>query len=469
MPLVGAAVLAYAAGLLSGYGDAAAWTIAAGIGVVWLCARQRRERLALGAVAVAGLSVAVVGRRERDACQERLARADSLEITLGADASPGAFVSGRHACGVAVRIAVDTGSAPGGARLVARGQVTAARGGVILMHAHVRKLSGPEILPRFRADVARRLDSLFGERAPLVRALLIADMQDLSPTLRDRFAAAGLSHMLSVSGLHVGLIAVAVALIAQLLGMARGRGDAVVVIVTTVYVVVIGAPLPAVRAAAMLGAYSLGRAVQRPTSPWAVLAIGAVLPLVDSRSVTDVGYQLSVVGMVALVAAGSITRRWSWTSERGWRGMLYRSLVTSTIATGLTAPLVAATFGRISLVAPVSNLVAVPVMAVLQPMLFLVALLLPLETAARFVADACVPLLAAVDWIASLAARLPGASVNVVADQTAIAIACVAGVAMVVAAVSRFPGRALVAGLACIALLIWRPLIPARAELTELH
>src|SRR5258705_7054098 len=104
MPLVGAAVLAYAAGLLSGFGGAVAWTIAAAVGVVWLCARRGRERLALAALAVAGFAIAVVERRSTAACTERLVRAVSFEATLGADAGPGAFVPGRHACGVAVRV-----------------------------------------------------------------------------------------------------------------------------------------------------------------------------------------------------------------------------------------------------------------------------------------------------------------------------------------------------------------------------
>ena len=219
----------------------------------------------------------------------------------------------------------------------------------------------------------------------------------------------------------------------------------------------------------MLGAYSLGRAVQRPTSAWAILAVGAMVPLIDPHAVLDVGYQLSVVGMVALVAAGAVSSRWSWLSVGGWRGTLRRSLVASTMATLLTAPLIAATFGRISLVAPVSNLVAVPIIGVLQPMLFLAALLLPLSPLAQFVADACHPLLAGVDWVASLAARLPGASITVVVDQTATVLACAAAAAFVVAAVSRFPARALLAGGACLASLAWRPFIPQRSPLTELH
>jgi competence protein ComEC len=469
MPLVTAAVLAYAAGLLSGFGGAFVWTLGAAALVVWRGARTGRERLALTALAVAGFGTATAARIVESSCIERLTGAREWELRLVAEATPGAFVPAQHACGLELRISVERGHARAGSRVHVRGEAARARGSVLVTHAVVRELGGPSVLAKWRAAIGRGIDARFGADAPLVRALLIADMRDLSPTLRDRFAAAGLSHMLSVSGLHVGLIAVAISLLALLVGLARPRADALVVACTGAYVMVIGAPLPAVRAAAMLAAFSLSHSVQRPTSAWAVLAVGATLPLVDPRAVLDLGYQLSVVGMVALVAAGALARRWSWLSRGGWRGTLERSLVASTMATLLTAPLVAATFGRISVVAPISNLVAVPIMAVLQPMLFLAALLLPLGGSAQFVADASHPLLAAIDWIASLAARLPGASLDVTIDPASTLLACAAAAALAIAAVSRFAGHALLAAGTCVVALVWRPLLPQRVALTELH
>lgn len=469
MPLVTATILVYAAGLLAGFGDALIWATAAASLVIWHGARTQRDRLALAVIAIAGGVTATVARKAESSCSAQLVHSKAWEVTLAADASPGAFVPAHHACGVRLRIAVASGRAAAGAQVVVRGEAAKARGAILVTGADVRLLQRPALLPRWRAAIGHGIDARFGPDAPLVRALLIADTRDLPPTLRDRFAAAGLSHMLSVSGLHVGLIAVAVSLLTQIIGVAKRRADALVVAITAVYVLLIGAPLPAVRAAVMLGAHSLSTAIQRPTSAWAVLAVGAMAPLFDPRAVLDIGYQLSMVGMVALVAAGALARRWSWLSRGGWRGTLYRSLVASTAATLLTAPLVAAVFGRVSIAAPITNLVAMPIMAVLQPMLFLAAILLPFPAAAQFVADASHPLIAAVDRLASAAASVPGASLTVLSDTTSIVLACAAATAFVVAAVSRFPGRALLAGATCLGIISWRPLVPYRSGLTELH
>jgi ComEC/Rec2-related protein len=240
----------------------------------------------------------------------------------------------------------------------------------------------PSALERWRAHAGVSIDSLFGVDAPLVRALLIADTGTLPSDVRDRFAAAGLVHILSISGLHVAIIAEAIWLFLQAVRVRRTPAKWVAFALTALYVAAIGAPPPALRSAAMLGVATASRALGRPVSPWAVLALGAAIPLVDPRVVTQLGWQLSVAGFAALIAAGIWVKRRLPRSVRGWRRALARDLIVSTLATVVTAPLIAWTFGRISLIAPLSNLAAGPIVALLQPALFLALLLAPLHTVA---------------------------------------------------------------------------------------
>src|SRR6185295_2085465 len=73
----------------------------------------------------------------------------------------------------------------------------------------------PSILAQLRTRASRALQRDFGEDAPLAKALLIADMSDLGPEVRDRFATAGLVHILSISGLHVTIVATAMLLVLE--------------------------------------------------------------------------------------------------------------------------------------------------------------------------------------------------------------------------------------------------------------
>lgn len=335
-----------------------------------------------------------------------------------------------------------------------------------LAHAKPRT----DLLTRIRSRAGHSIDKTFGEDAPLARALLIADQRQIPTEMRDRYASAGLIHMLSISGLHVAVIAAAMELLFQVARMPRRAALLGAFVATGVYVAVIGAPPPALRSAAMLGVAMISRLAQRPTSPWAAWAIGAFIPLLAPRTVLDVGYQLSVLGMCALVAAGSLWRRHLATRLEGWKGRIGRELITSLVACAVTAPLVAWVFGRVSLIAPVSNLIAAPVITLAQPVLFLALLLAPLGAAARFIAQAVHPLLFAFDWIAWSAASVPGAAITVTTTAITALFAACAAIALVIACVSRYPSRPMIAAVGSLAFMVVVPPIPiGRSAGVELH
>ncbi|HEY6090083.1 MAG TPA: DNA internalization-related competence protein ComEC/Rec2 [Gemmatimonadaceae bacterium] len=315
----------------------------------------------------------------------------------------------------------------------------------------------PTVLSRIRARAARSIDATFGDDAPLARALLIADQRQIPTEMRDRYAAAGLVHMLSISGLHVAVIAAAMELLFQVARMPRRVALCGAFVATGVYVAVIGAPPPALRSAAMLGVAMASVIAQRPTSPWAAWAIGAFVPLYDPRTVLDVGYQLSVLGMCALVAAGSLWRRHLAKRIDGWKAKVSKDLLTSVVACAVTSPLVAWVFGRLSLIAPLSNLVAAPILTLAQPVLFLALVFSPVPALARFCAQAVHPLLFAFDWIAWSAASIPGAAISVATTIPTALLAAVAATALVIACVSRFPSRPAVMGVGALAVMAILP------------
>jgi competence protein ComEC len=325
-------------------------------------------------------------------------------------------------------------------------------------------------LEKLRARAGRVIDRDFGKDAPIARALLIADQSQLDLRIRDDYAAAGIVHMLSISGLHVAVIAGAMLLAFQVVG--AGRRPALIgsVVLTGVYVLIIGAPPPAVRSALMLSAGAISKLLQRPSSQWAALAVGAFVPLVNPRTVLDVGYQLSVLGMCALFAAGKLNRRLFAKRLTGVKRQIARNLLTSVVACVVTAPLVAWTFGRLSLIGPIANLFAGPVITLIQPILFLALLLAPLPLAAQFVAGAAHPLLALFNAIASHAAALPFASITVATTKPAAVLAAIAVGSGLLAAAGRFPVRPAITGAGALAILIWLPSVPiGNSGLVELH
>lgn len=395
-------------------------------------------------------------------CLAAAMRAGPWEVDLLGSAVPGAFAPGTlrrvgdASCAVRVVVAVRAGTAAAGARVrVARAEPSTSDRGLLLREATVRAIARPNPLERWRARVGAMLDRRFGPDAPMVRSLLIADTRGLDVALRDRYADAGLVHLLSISGLHVAIVGGALLLLFSAARL-RPRAAALAAVgVSVLYVLAIGAPPPAVRSVTLFAAAQASRALQRPVSPWGSFALAALVPLVDLRTVLDLGWQLSVAGYAAIIVAARLGRRMPDAWE-GWRGALARELLAGVLTTLVTAPLVAWHFGRLSLVAPVSNLAAGPIVSLLQPTLFLV-MVLPDALGASFVVDAARPLLRALDAVAGVAAALPGAATPVAPSAFSAIVAGGAAIALLVAGWSRHFARPLLVALAAVALLAWLP------------
>ena len=344
-------------------------------------------------------------------------------------------------------------------------------------------------LLRWRARLGDIIDDNFRSRAPLVRALLIADQHGIAPELRDRYADAGLVHMLSVSGMHVAIIASALLTLGGLLRVPRRWIEPMSMVLVAFYVLLLGCPPPAVRSAVMLLVVSLSRQCQRPVHEWTALALGAAIPTANPLVVLDLGWQLSVGGMAALVATRALLRRWRLAAagargsaahgnywrrlggQRGPAGWLLREIATGVLATLLTAPIIAWTFGRVSLIAPISNILAGPLVALLQPALFLALLWAMVVSGPRadLLADATQPLMALFDLLASWCGSLPGAVWPV---SLTLATATGVGVAVVFfvrGTASRRSTPWFMASAAAGVVALWWPLTQRGSGQLELH
>ena len=371
-------------------------------------------------------------------------------------------------CHRRVTVFVESGRGAPGELLALSGRAEAGERAMIVQNGRLRSLGADALLPRLRARTGARIDRIFATDAPLVRALVIADMSAIDATQRDRYADAGLVHMLSVSGLHVGIIALALELLGAALRLPRAPTRVASLVILSAYVAAIGAPPPAVRAAVMLGVLLVSRLRQRPTSRWAILALGGAVPLVVPATVLDLGWQLSVAGAAALVAGGMLVRRVVPRRWKGWRRTIAAGVVISLVATVTTAPLVAWAIGRVALVGPVTNLLADPIMGLLQPVLF-VALCIPIPLVETLCADAAHALVAAFDAVARAGAAVPGGVLAVAPSTTSAILAGVAAVAALVACASRWPVRAIVVGMSAIAALVIAPIVRPDRPFTELH
>ena len=197
MPLVTWAYVAVAAGLLMGSGGAVFPAVAAVVAVAVVAFTQKSLELAsLAGLALAGvLTGRSVAQADSD-CAAAIEQNGYATIRLREDAKTGSGARGvalGNGCRVAVRIRVSSGSAPAGATAFVRGVARREGTRVSISDARIRIERKPGLLARWRTKAGATIDALYGDQAPLARALVIADERDISPEVRRQFAEASLS------------------------------------------------------------------------------------------------------------------------------------------------------------------------------------------------------------------------------------------------------------------------------------
>ncbi len=217
-------------------------------------------------------------------------------------------------------------------------------------------------LDRLGAAVQERLAVLFPETDGLARALIWARKDGLEPEVRDAFARAGTAHLLAISGFHVGVVAGLLLLLAGAAGLSHPLRYSLASGGVWVYVVAIGLPDAASRAALILTVLTMGRLRGRAVVSLGTLATAFVLLLLfDPGSLMRPGFQLSFAGAAGLVlgsrsVAGRLGSLGGLTLSHG----LSSALAAGVTATVATLPFVAWHFGRVSLVGIPMTLAATP-------------------------------------------------------------------------------------------------------------
>lgn len=208
------------------------------------------------------------------------------------------------------------------------------------------------------ADAAARV--LPTEQARLLPALVLGDTTAITAATGRDFRAAGLTHLMAVSGANVTIVCGAVLFSARLIGP---RMAAVLAAGTLVAFVIVVQPTASVLRAAVMGAVALLgvlSARSRQAVPSLAASVLVLLALAPHLAV-DVGFALSVVATAALVLIAPV-----WTSRlvaRGWPRPIAAALCVAWAANLVTAPLIAGISGRLSLVSAAANLAVAALVA----------------------------------------------------------------------------------------------------------
>jgi len=246
-----------------------------------------------------------------------------------------------------------------------------------------------------RSSLDSICDSLGRWDAPLWKGLLLGFRRDLDAELVEELRVTGLTHLLALSGLNIGFLAIALLGILAIFPLSPSQRAIPALLIVIFYTLLIPDRGATVRAALMVSTLLLGRIFHRWASPLNSIGLAALLALIyRPGDLFDAGFQMSFAATTAIILFNpeitglqqGIGRR-SKTSRLCMHWLVTPFLI-SIVSSIAVAPLTAYHFFGVPLAGPFYNLWAVPIMGLIYAGAWTSVFLYPLHTGiAQLVAD----------------------------------------------------------------------------------
>ncbi len=256
---------------------------------------------------------------------------------------------------------------------------------------------------------------LQGDAAAIVGAMSVGDRRGMTPELRQAYARSGASHVLAVSGLHVGIVFLLFnTLLAWLPLLHHGQIIRAVAVVVPIwiYAAVCGLSPSVVRAAIMFTTLQVSVATSSRYLSLNTLAATAFAMLVyRPDQLFDISFQLSFIAVAAILLWGVPLMR-TLRTHRMWFDSFTSVMVVGLVSSIATMPLVAHTFGVVSIIGVLLNPVvilcayAIVILSVLWILLPVTPIARALGAGVAFVGDC-------LNFAVGSVARIPWSAVEI--------------------------------------------------------
>jgi competence protein ComEC len=201
-------------------------------------------------------------------------------------------------------------------------------------------------------------------QSSLAVGILLGLQSSIPPDVYDTFSATGTSHILVISGWNITIIATMLYGIAGRLRLSRRAAFWLILGCIWLYTLFVGATPTVIRAAAMGTILVLGQRLERPAHAWTTLfAATWAMTLWDPQTLWDLGFQLSALATASLFAFGTRVEALLLTTplRASWLDWAREALTATLAAQILALPLILYQFGNLSIIAPLANVVLLPV------------------------------------------------------------------------------------------------------------
>jgi competence protein ComEC len=219
----------------------------------------------------------------------------------------------------------------------------------------------------FKSFLLERLNKTASEpQAALLAGILLGARTSLPATLSDQFNRVGVTHIIAISGYNITILVVVLLNLAKSFYINRKKATFGVLLFLGLFVILTGASGSVIRAGIMGGLVVFAKYLGRKSAVRNVLILSATAMLIFNPKILfwDAGFQLSFLATIGLIYLGpAIKQYFQWLPERF---SLRENFISTISAIIITLPLILFNFGRLSLVAPIVNILILPAIPVIM-------------------------------------------------------------------------------------------------------
>jgi competence protein ComEC len=214
-------------------------------------------------------------------------------------------------------------------------------------------------------DRARRvlLRELPEPQASLAVGILLGLQSSIPADITAHFSATGTSHILVISGWNITIIGAALYTMADGLRLSRRKAFWAILACIWLYTLFVGATPTVIRAAVMGTIVVMGQRIERRAHAWTTLFVACwAMSVWDPQTLWDMGFQLSALATASLFAYGKGVEALLLRTplRAGWLDWAREALTATLAAQILALPLILYQFGNLSIVAPLANVIMLP-------------------------------------------------------------------------------------------------------------
>ena len=271
-----------------------------------------------------------------------------------------------------------------------------------------------------RQQVLEAIENNFSkENAPLAKALLIGYKNELDRSEKITFSRAGLSHIMAVSGLHVGFIIAPFWLIIPLFwGWRGGKQLGIFMLVGALffYAGLTGFSASVTRASIVGIFLAYGKLFHKVRDSKNLTAVAAlIILLLNPSELFSIGFQLSFGAVYVILLTAPVIQRQlpDWVKYR-WFGTPVMVVIISFIVQVGLFPLLAYYFGEFSIVGPLANAFVVPFLGLVVPYALLMLLITKISAVAGHILNTPVDFfLSQLNWFVEMSVSWPWSWIQV--------------------------------------------------------